>query len=234
MASFKIDISEIRKYERDLLRFTKSAYPIAVRTMLNTTAFKARELSVKRFKKTLILRNKWTVNSLRIDKAQTNTLRLQVARMGSIQPYMVDQEKGATKRKKHKQGVRLATSFSSGEGDKARPRRKLQRIRTQKISMISKFKRKLKGKQRNLVAIKMALKHGKKFAYIQKGQRKSIVKLTGGKRNPKPKAYLDLSHKSVNIPRKPWLEPVNKRIVKLMPRLYRDALLYQMKRHGLG
>ena len=62
-------------------------------------------------------------------------------------------------------------------------------------------------KQRNLIAIKTAVKDGQKYIFLDLERSKGIFKIIGGKRNPKLKMVQDMSRRVITIKPKPWLKP---------------------------
>jgi len=105
-----------KKLEKDLANMRKTALPYAVNAYLNAIAFetmgKGREIAQSR----MILRNKYTVQSIRANKAtysrDINTMR---SSAGSVAEYMEKQELGGTARGASGRNKPIATSDASGE-----------------------------------------------------------------------------------------------------------------------
>jgi len=223
---------QIKKLEKDLGKF-RFALPVANQRTLNRAVDAVQVNAKRRVAKQMIIRNKWTLGSIQTDKPKGfSTPRI----VGSLQEYMADQEFGTIARSQGKQGRRMTTSYASGEGEGARPRKRVARG-ANKIKKIriknSRYKAKNK-KQRALVAIKQAAKSGRKYVYLDmpwtKGK-KGIYKVIGGKRRPRIKMVHSLKKKSVVIKRSPWLKPSVDAIVPLMPRFYMMELQAQANRH---
>lgn len=230
-----VDNRDIRELERDLKTFANRAYPYATRQTLNDTAFQAQRIAREDVRNDMVLRNRFTVQSIQVDQARTLAVSRQAATVGSIADYMEDQEFGATKAKKGSEGVAIATSYSAGQGQDAQPRTRLPRKpnKLANIQLQNKRRRGSSRKQRNLIAIKDAAASGNKFVFLDLGRRKGIFRVTGGKRNPKIRMVHDLSNQSVVIPKNPWLKPAFDESLRMLPAFYADALRFQLRRNGL-
>lgn len=230
-----INDKDIKRFERQLKTFKKQAYPFATKATLNTSAFKSRGFAQDGIKRKMTLRNRFTLQSIRVEQARGLNVDKQRSFMGSIADYMADQEFGTTKIKKGKRGVPLPTSFAAGQGQDAQPRTRLPK-RANKLQTIALRNRRKKGssrKQQNLIAIKQAAASSRKFVYLHLDRTEGIFKVVGGKRKPRIKMVYNLSHTAVRIPRTPWLSPAIAKTTPFMAGIYRDALLFQVRRHGL-
>lgn len=235
MAMFTIETREVKRLERDLKTFARRAYPFATKSTVNDAAFRTQKIAKKRIEREMVTRNRFTVQSVRVEQSRTLNVQRQAAIVGSTADYMADQEFGGMKTKKGKKGTPIPTSFSAGQGDAARPRTRLPRKPNKLANIqIKRRQRKARGrKQKNLVAVKQAASSSNKFIYLDLGRREGIFKVTGGKRNPRVKMVHDLSHKAVRIPRNPWLRPSVKDVQPLIPGMYAKNLRFQLKRAGV-
>lgn len=232
---FGVDNRGIKKMERDLKTFARQAYPFATRQTVNDAAFQAQKIARVDVQRDMVLRNRFTVQSIQVDQAKTLQITRQEATIGSIADYMEDQEFGAVKAKGGKEGVAIATSYSAGQGENAQPRTRLPR-KPNTMANIQLQRRRKKGsnrKQQNLIAIKQAAKSGRKYVFLDLGRRKGIFKVTGGKRRPKIKMVHDMTKESVIIPKNPWLKPAFDESARMLPAFYADALRSQLRRRGL-
>lgn len=232
---FKIDDKEIIRFTNHLERFSSKAVPFATRNTLNNVAFTAQKISRNNVRGSMVQRNRFTVQSIQVDKAETLDISRQSSTVGSIAPYMHDQEFGATQIKTGKEGVSIPTAYSAGQGMGTRPRTRLPR-RANKLASIQLKKRRKKGAtrgQRTFIAVREAAASGRKFVYLDLGRRKGIFRVVGGKRKPRIKMVHDLTRQSIVVPRNPWLEPVVDEVSKLLPGMYRESLLFQIKRNRL-
>ena len=232
---FRVDTKEIAQYEDDLKQFAAKAFPFATRKTINDAAFQTQQISRADISRSMTTRNTFTRRSILVNQSRTLRVSQQAATVGSIAGYMETQEFGGVKTKQGKEGVAIATSYSSGEGDNAQPRKRLPR-RPNKMANIQLRNRRKKGgnrKMQNLIAIKQAAKTGRSFIFLDLGRKKGIFKVIGGARRPKIKMVHDLSNDSVRIPRNPWLKPATDEAARMLPAFYADALRFQLRRRGL-
>jgi hypothetical protein len=229
-----IDDRELKEFEADLKTFARRAFPFATKSTVNGLAFKARSIAQEGLKRDLVLRNRFTVQSVQVDQTRTLDVRRQAAAVGSIAPYMEVQEFGGIKTKSGSEGVSISTGYSAGQ-ENAKPRTRLPR-KANKLENITLKKRRgkrISRKQQNLLAIKQAAASGSKFIFLDLGRRQGIFKVIGGKRRPKIKMVHDLTSQSVVIPKSPWLLPAVTEAQLSGPEIYKKALAFQLKRQGL-
>ena len=232
---FKVDTSDIKLLEGDLKMFAFRAYPFATKATVNTAAFTAQKIWRGHIEKKLITRNAFTKRSIQVEQTRTLNVQRQEAIVGSTADYMETQEFGGVKHKKGSEGVAIATSYSSGEGEGAQPRRKLPRKpnRLASIQLQRGGKRGGSRKQKNLVAIQQAAQSGSKYVFLDLGRTKGIFKVTGGKRRPKIKMVYSFRKQSVVIPKTPTMAPSVDKTELRIPGIYKDSLEFQLKRLGL-
>lgn len=229
---FRADMQDVKELEKDLKTFARKALPFATKQTINRGAFKGRELSQENIERRMITRNKWTKGSVRVQMSKTLDIDRQESIVGSLEGYMATQEFGGVERGEHKHQP-IATSYSAGQAEGKRPRTRAPR-RPNKRSQIRLQRRGGAGmsrRQRNLVAVREAAEGGSKYIYMDLGKRQGIFKVLGGKRKPRVKMVWDLSRKAVTIPRTPWLAPIIPDVGRQLPEFYRDALLFQLRRH---
>lgn len=225
----EVDLKSGKELTRHLKTFARTAVPHAARNALNSMAYEARGEYVAQAKKTLTMRNTYTVRSIQYTKARGTDMQLMQSSAGSTLPYMADREEGETKRKKGKHGVPIPTSSAAGQGMKARPRTRSVRKRffMHAISLPSRAGG--SRKRRNAAAIRLATKHGG-VAFLDLGRRKGLFSVTGRKRGLRIRMLWDLSRSTVKTPEQPMLERAVKvmesRIVGIMER----SLLEQLRR----
>lgn len=228
-----IDPSDVKQYEKDLQQFARSAFPHATKATLNKAAFETRKRGQMNIRWNMTTRNRFTEQSVQVEMAKGMTVESQQAVVGSTAEYMHDQEFGATVRGKGASKA-IPTAYSAGQADGTRPRSKLPRKPNQMQSI--QLKRQTAGKnvwQRNRIAIQMAAESGSKFVYLELGRTKGIFRVLGGKRKPRIRMVWSLSRRAVTVPKNPWLGPATDDTRQDMPRYYRDALLYQLKRQNI-
>lgn len=223
-----VNVAEIRQFERKLRDLNRRGIAFAETETINRAAFGTQKGARQNIENNMITRNTWTTRSVMVRKA---SLTRQEAVVGSTQPYMEDQELGATEHARGKHGVAIPTAVASGEGRGANPRRKLVR-KPNRVSSISLTQRNRSAtrKQRNAIAIKEAVSSGRRYVMLELQRRKGIFRVYGGKRRPRIEMIQDLSRKSIRIPRNPWLMPAAAAQGGQLPRYYAEALSRQLAR----
>ncbi len=225
----EVDTRSMHKSVRTLERIRAKALPHATRDTLNQLAFDGRKVWQKTMGKAFTLRNTFTTRSFAVTKATGTNMRDMQSVLGSLQPYMRDQELGATQGSKGKHGVPIPTPTASGEGMSANPRKRLVR-RANWLSAIRLGSRPgSSAKQRNAIAISRAKRDGTKTAFLELGKRKGIVRIMGGKKG-KLRMVWDMSKRSISIPQTPTLEPTMEVMRKRGPRIAERHALLQIRR----
>lgn len=212
----KIDDSAIIRYEKLLRNLNRQGIRYANKSAVAGMAFQCRKEAIEIVGEKLLLRNKWTVQGMRVEKRRDS------ASMGSIRGYMERVEFGGTK-----SSVGVPTSAAAGQGMKTRPRTRVVRraLYMSKISLPSRVRRAKSRMQANAIAFRRA----KPFAYMDLGRRKGIFR----RRGRKVTMIYDLSKPRVDIPKNPWLKPAVEATRPHSPKIYFDALEYQLKRKVL-
>lgn len=239
-----VDTEELKQLESDLQTFAERAFPFAARATLNVAAFEARERIQAGMRKKMTMRNTFTMKSVQVDKARTLRVKDQEAVVGTIAPYMDEQEFGGVKTKKGKHGVPLPTTAATGEGRGARPRKRLPRASNKfaKIRLNKTSKRGFKSrKQEIFVKVLMAARSGHKVVFLDNKGTKALYRIKGRGRldkngritGIKMDMIYELGHTSVRIPRTNIFLTATRAVEKSMPGIYRDALIFQLKRQGL-
>jgi hypothetical protein len=235
-----INAAQVRRFEDKLERLNSRGILFAELETVNRAAFETMKDARQQLSGKMTLRNQWTKRSILVRKANRTTLE---ASVGSTQQYMATQEIGGREDATGKNGVAIPTSVASGEGLGAKPRKKMVRRpnRVSRITLTGGKKRTPKTrKQVLLFKVQDAVWSGKRVIFhdFGGGKKKGFFKVKGGSRSFKrgwPKGarlnmLYDLSRKSVNIPRNPWLMPAARQQVQQLPRYYSDALQRQLKR----
>lgn len=205
------------------------AIQFAERNTMNDLAFETRRGALDNVRRKMTLRNKWTEGSIRVQMARRFE---DDARIGSFQEYMRDQEFGGTTVRKGRKGVAIPTGYATGEGQSARPRKRvpraantLKRIKLRNVVRAGGSKR-----QRNAATVRQAMKSGRREVYLDTGRRQFIARVTGSKRQPRVRMLYDLSRGATPIPRNPWLSPATDRAVLKREQFYKKNVSAQMKR----
>jgi len=241
MAFITLDDSELKRFERDLLRMKARAYPFATKFALNTAVFQGRREAVKEIRSSMIVKNRWTTGKpLGVEKVRTLQVRRQVAVLGHTERYMATQEFGGARvGKRH--GVPLTTAWAAGQGKKnprtrvaLRGQRDMASIKLTRRSRVGGQSRAKNKGQRTAIAVGAALRSKRPFVFLETRRgTKGIFHVSGSRSNPEVWLVHDMSRKSVTIPKRPWLLPAVKRVQKRMPGIYRKELKKQLIRHRL-
>lgn len=220
--------AQVRQLEGKLRNLNRRGLPFAELETVNRAAFETQKTARRELGGRMVLRNTWSERSILVRKANRQTME---AATGSTQAYMETQEIGGREDSSGKHGVAIPTSVASGEGRGASPRRKLVR-RPNKVSNITLARnaRTSNRKQRNAIAVKEAIRTGRRYIFLELQRRKGLFRVYGGKRKPRVEMIQDLSRKAVNIPRNPWLMPAARQHIEQLPRYYGDALERQLRR----
>ena len=232
--SFTVDQRQARKLAKDLVALQKTGLPYAVRNSLNACAFEARKVWGDELRAKMILRNKWTVGSLRVEKATGTMIESMESRVGSLVDYMKTQEFGGTETATGKHGVPIPTTSAAGQSMKATVRTK-QVQRKNWLSAIHLAGKATGTRQRqNAIAISMAAKSNG-VAFLDLGRRKGLFRIARtGKGRVRVRMIWDMSRKSVRLHPRPTLEPTIKVVEQRAPRFQIAALQQQIDRHLLG
>jgi hypothetical protein len=249
MAMFSIKTDEIQKLENELSRVVKHAIPSATKNTINEAAAVTMRMAQAHVTKQMTLRNKWTEKSIKVRKTKAREISRQVAVVGSLQDYMEDQEFGAIKRRKGKEGVPIPTGYASGEGRTSRPRKRLPKGNKaiRKIRLGHGRKRPLgqpkHNKQALLFKVQDAVMSGNRFIFHDFGgvKKKGIFRVVGGRKGfkrdwpsgAKLEMVYSLEHSFVRIPRDPWLAPSVELIKPHIPEIYVKSLKAELKRLNL-
>lgn len=223
-----VNAAQVRQLENKLTALNKQGLPFAEIETVNRAAFETMKTARRELGSRMVLRNTWSARSIQVRKANLQTME---SATGSTMPYMETQEIGGTEAAKGKHGVAIPTSVASGEGRGAKPRKKLVR-RPNRVSNITLARnaRTTSRKQRNALAVREAVRTGRRYIFMDLQRRKGIFRVYGGKRKPRVEMIQDLSRKSVTIPRRPWLMPAARQQAAALPRYYGDALSRQLRR----
>jgi len=238
--AMRIDLSDVRRFERDLGALYKNALPYAVVDANNGIAFDMRGSWNGRLRNSFTLRNRFTERSIRVDKASIADSR---AIVGSVAPYMKTQEFGAKEKKKGRYGVAIPTNEARVSKDHKKLVRKHYQVQNITILRNGRLQRGPNArKHRNRVAIAQAAAApaGKRFAFLDFGVRRGIFEVRGssskgGRRVGKHRIRMvqDLSHAMVDIPKRPTLAPTVQRGLHRGPSIYVKALQRQIDRQRL-
>mgnify|MGYP007011962991 CR=1 FL=1 len=229
---FKNDLERnLKEHARTLEKANKRGVLFAQKAMINSAAFDTRKRGISNLEADMTLRNRWTVGSVRVNKARGLSPRNMFSEVGSFEKYLYTQEFGGTKKKSGKVGVAIPTGYSAGQqGQKPRTRLPRGKNKLRAINLRHKRIKAKNRKQRNLLAVKQALETGNRFIFLNLGKVEGLFRVLGGKKNPRIRMVHDRSRQSVRIPASPWLTPATNETIPRMPRMYFKALKFQLDR----
>lgn len=230
-ATFTLDQRQVREFRDALEKMRKKAVPYAIRDSLNTMAFEARKVWQDELRAKMTLRNKWTLGSLRVEKATGTNVEAMESRVGTGLDYLAFQEHGGTEHAKGRVGKPIPTSASAGQGKKS-PRTKQVQKRNWQSAIHLASKRITYGSRsyRNQVAIAEAIK-GSGYVFLDLGRRKGIFRVSGTKKgNLRVRMIWDMSRKSVTAKPRPTLEPTVRAIGARASEIQMAALKKQFDR----
>lgn len=234
----EVKTEELKQLESDLRHIAEKSFPFATRHTLNEMAFGARKRALRKLPSQFTLKNKFTERSILVEKVRAIRISQQESAVGSTEDYMISQEFGKVEVAKGRHGVPIPTSFSAGQG-RSKWRTKVTR-RPNRLGNI-KFNR-VRGsrgrKQRIVVAMQQAVQSGRRFVFLDLGKRQGIFRVSGGSKRVRRgwpgKAKInmvhDMTHKSVRIPKKPWLFSATDLPVDFVRTTYEKALKFQLLR----
>lgn len=222
------DDKELLKLQRSLQVFRERAYPFATKATINRAAFETQRVGRATLEQRFTLRNKFTVQSVRVNTARGLVVSQQEAVVGSTQDYLRVQEFGGVKVGKGASKLSIPTGFSAGQRGQ-KPRTRMPR-RPNAMKNI-----KLRGSRgaTNAAKVHEAKRSGNKYIFMDLGRRKGLFKVTGSKKKPKVNMVQDLTRRSVQLTAHPWLGPASRLISRRIPQYYKEALQFQANRHKL-
>jgi hypothetical protein len=239
---FSFEIRGIKELVGDLRVARKQAIPHAVRDALNTAAFQGRKDWQGIIRRTFTNRNSFTARSVLVVKAKGTNLDRMEAVLGSVAPYMGDQESGATVRGRgsHKAIPGPVAAGQAPGGKRTRLVRSGSRL-----SDIKAIRGKGKGsKQRNAIALAMAVRARKKHVLLRRpGGGQGLFTVSGGRRTWTGKAFKtkslklrllwDVSRRSVRVPPSHTLQRTLDGLAPRLPSMYLASVLQQLRRHKI-
>jgi hypothetical protein len=216
---------DLRPYAKELEKVAKRAFPHATRNALNAMAFEGRKLWQQEMRGTFTLRNKWTEMGVRVFKAKGVSIPRMKATVMHPDGYLYKQEYGGIEPRSA-----VPTPTAAGQG-RAGKRTKLVR-RPFKVGAISLGDRLKAGSraQRNVAAVHMAAKAGRRFVYLEGAKKHGIFLIKGGKRRPRVEMLHDTTSGSHRVPPPPTLQPAINKLNGIAPKLMKEAVVEQLRR----
>lgn len=234
-AFISIDAGEAKHLARELRDLANGGLKYAVRNTLNDLAFEARKHWEAEMKERFVLRNRWTVGSIRVERARGTLVEAMESRVGSLAEYLGLQESGGTKSGGAK-GVRVPTPVAAGQGVGTRPRTKPVRSPNRMNSIqLAKVRQRTGAsrKQQIAAAVRQTVASGRRFLFIDSDQdRQGMYKLVGSRTKPRLQLVWDMSANSVRVPSTPTLAAATEHATRRAERFAVARLREQLKRAG--
>ena len=235
-----LDTRDVRRLERSLMLLSRDAFPRAVAQALNKSAFTVQTAAKKKIRDDFILKNNFTIQSIRVDKVNSSaSVQAMQSEVGSATSknykpgYMDKQEFGATKRKNQKIGIPLLTSLGAGLARGTRPRNKLA-LRAhlhRNLNLIDEANPGKTRRQKNAIRIKQAALAGMGYVYLENPNRRGIYQIHGSPNHPHVIMIWDLTHPTVRIPKHPWLKPSTEKVSSNdIANYYIRAMKYELRK----
>lgn len=232
-----IDAGDARHLAEELRSLAKGGIKYAVRNTLNDLAFEARKRWETEMKEQFVLRNRWTVGSIRVERARGTIVEAMESRVGSLADYMRLQESGGTKSGGAK-GVRVPTPVAAGQGAGTRPRTKpvrgpnrMNAIQLAKVRQRTGASR----KQQIAAAVRQTAASGRRFLFLDSDQdRQGMYKLVGSRTKPRLQLVWDMSSNSVRVPSTATLSDATAKTLRQTERFAVRRLREQLTRAGFG
>jgi len=226
MADIDFDWDGLREMQKDLRICATDAIPYASRDALNSTAFEARKTWQGEMAKTFTLRNQFTQRSVRVEKVShaTKDINRMQAVIGSVAPYLDEQEEGAT--------MLGDGGHSYPTPVRTNPKRPVTRRNWQPNIKLWGGRPKFGSpKQRNAINISRAMRAGGQMVIpLQTRYGTVLARTMPTGETVKLKILWNLTRTSVRVSPHKTLEPTMQEVERLMPRAMIKAIVFQMRR----
>ena len=235
-----VDVRELHGLEKQLQTFAARALPFATRQTLNQAVYDTRRGYQREMRHELTLRNTWTEGSAKFEPTRVLDISRQHASVGSVLEYMATQEEGGYVHGAQGRSKPVPTAFARVSGQRARMVKQANRMRA--IALADKKHAGQSVKQRLVVAVRVAVQTGRRYVYLDLGGSKGIFRVTGGvddgrkrgwAKGAKLRRVWDMSRSAVHVPRHALLRVATNTTTDRLPWLYQQALVAQLRRHGL-
>lgn len=218
------DLSDWRVFENKLDKLRRTSIPYAQAAAVNSAAFATQRAARSELGQEFTLRNRWTQQSIRVNRASPRSARPSAA-VGSVEDYMRTQEFGGIRTPPGRTGVVIPTAEAAGQRG-IRTRLPTRRNKLRNITLSRGGKRYANKRQANAARIAQARRKGGGVVYLDTRRGKAIYRVTSSR----VRMLYDMSRQSVVIPASPWLAPVTRRVAPELPGMYARALRYQLRR----
>lgn len=224
-----IDVSDFADFGESLGRLKEKAWPYAVRGTLNTVAFDtSREWRRQIENGDLQVRNTFTVRAITVDKATgTNIMNMRSTVSAPKAPWLEKLETGGIEERGN-----VPTGSAAGAG-LSKPKRKRALGKNATLASVTLAPRVTRGsrRQRNRVAVKMAVASGRKLVFLDLGKRRGVFKVMGSKSNPQVRMLFDTSKPSHQVKKHATLGPAVRLVTPRLAKIMKAEVDKQIKLH---
>jgi len=226
---YVLESPDMRRLAKELERSTKAGFKYGVRESLNRVAFAARKEWQSQMGRTFVLRNRWTVGSIRVERVKGLSLQTMQSKVGSVADYVKTQEDGGTVQGGAR-GYRRPTARAKSGRKPVKPR-----FRMKRLQLIDPDVSGAGGRDQKLrAASRIARERNAKFVFLDFAKDvQGMYQVMGSKRRPKLRLVWSMKTKSVDIPKHATMAPMLARMDRRFPRFAKAAFLQQCKRHRL-
>ena len=223
-----VKFSGLDQLVRKLADARSKAIPYAIRDAINDQAFQARSEWQHEMGSAFTLRNRWTVGSIRIEKATGLNVASMQATVGSLAPYMGKQEFGGAN-----EHTSVPMAPAAGQAPGAR-RTKVVRAgsRLSALNVTREGRAPTPGVAR-MIAIREARKSGSKTVLLRYGGKQKLFRVMGGKRKAKLRTLYRVGLGGMRVPQTPTLEPAVATVRRHAEGMYLRSVKRQLHRIGL-
>lgn len=229
MVEIRVDLRGFEKLSRDLKTFAKRGVPYAIRDALNGSAFAVQKEWKSGVRQSFTLRNRYTEQSIRVDKAKGTNVGSMQSVTGTIADYMDDQEFGASTTGP----VPGPAAAGNAPGSNKRTRLTRSAFRFGGVGVSRPTAKPLGKRRQNAIALAIAVRKGERFALLNRitSKGKGIFEVKGGKRGAKTKLIWSLKKGSMKVKPTPTLTKALAMSTGHMNKAINDAFIGQLKRN---
>lgn len=204
---------------------SRAAMEIATRRTLTGLAFEGRKAYKENIKKEFVLRNKRTIQGVRMTEAKRGSINQQFSVVGHLDDWMRRQEFGGT----HIGRKTIPTQRAAGQSRGLRPRTKAVR-RPNYLKRIDIDQ----GYDRIQARMREAAKSGKRFIYADLGRREGIFKVIGNTKRMRLDMIYSTGHRGIVTKPRYVLRSAKAEAMTHRNRLFRSAIDFQLQRINLS
>lgn len=228
-----MSLAGLDRMQAELEAISRRSVPFAARETVNGLAFAGRQLWQDEMRRSLTLRNRYTERQARVVKARSLNMANMEAVLGHPEPYMAWLERGGReKASKRFRAIPTETAAGQAEGSLAGGRKRAVRppLIITRLGKLPPLKSARGRKTANAMAIKAAIKSGRRLALLRLDRGRVGVYRVSGKKKLRVQKLYDVSRRSTPVPKTPTLAPAMIKALNRGPALAFAALEKQLAR----